>query len=393
MFFKEKLIFKSGGHSNYRIPSLITTNNGTVLAFCNDRKDSLADHSPEVALVLCCKEPGGDWGEVETLLGYDGWACGIGTAVYDDVMGNAFIFCRKNCVSIPEYKIFSQEELEQFKKEAQEKAKRDGIGVGHYKLVSSDNGKTWKESPVSFEQTEYTHSDGRVLKTNFSTHGSAHGIMLRHGKYQGRLICPSRFTVDRYDGKEGLKFNCYNNAVYSDDHGETWKCSTPVQLGTGEGTLIELADGTILYNSRAYFGDGKRYLATSVNGGESFGDFCADDFLMEETNIGCNASLIRVEKAELVDASLLPGYADSITLFCNPRAATRDNMSICISFDSGKSWDSVKTVFPGHAAYSSLCFDAVSQHFYLIYERGEEHSCSDGIMAAEFDLEWLLSEE
>ena len=37
MFFQETTIFPSGGESNYRIPSLIVTNNGTVIAFCDYR--------------------------------------------------------------------------------------------------------------------------------------------------------------------------------------------------------------------------------------------------------------------------------------------------------------------------------------------------------------------
>lgn len=50
---------------------------------------------------------------------------------------------------------------------------------------------------------------------------------------------------------EGVRKCVYNNAIYSADHGKTWQASTCVQLATGEGTLIERADGGILYNPRA----------------------------------------------------------------------------------------------------------------------------------------------
>ena len=49
MFEKDTLLFASGGRSNYRIPSVVVTKNGTVAAFCNDRKDSVIDHAKEVA--------------------------------------------------------------------------------------------------------------------------------------------------------------------------------------------------------------------------------------------------------------------------------------------------------------------------------------------------------
>ena len=55
MFFEETLIFPSGGRSNYRIPSVIAVGRGNILAFCNNRKDSLADHADEATLVLVRK--------------------------------------------------------------------------------------------------------------------------------------------------------------------------------------------------------------------------------------------------------------------------------------------------------------------------------------------------
>lgn len=392
MFYQETLIFTSNGHDNYRIPSIIATADGTVLAFCSNRQDSLADHADQISLVLCRKTRGAGWGEVTPLLERNGWACNIGSAVYDDETDTAFVFAARSALACPEFGKISPEELADLRRRAQEKAAAEGICTGPVKLASKDHGMTWSESPLRVIPTTYTHYDGRVLQTGGSTHGSAHGIRLRHGAHKGRLLCPSRFGVDRYTDLEGLRYNTYNNAIYSDDHGETWRSSQPVQLGTGEGTLIERADGTILYNSRAYFRDGKRYLATSSDGGAGYGDFTTDDFLIEESRMGCNASFLRVERDDLRDTSRLPADADGLTVFCNPRAATRDNMSACVSFDSGKTWSHVKPIFAGHAAYSSLCFSPADQHFYLLFEKGEKNCYSDGIAVCEFDVEWLMSE-
>ncbi len=392
MLYKEKLIFASDGNSNYRIPSINVTNDGTVIAFCNDRKNSLSDHAQEVTVALCRKALDGEWEKVETILGNKGFSCTIGTSVYDDETETMFLFASRIYAPTDEFKKYSEEELKNLKQKAIEITEEAGLFYGGVQLSSTDNGKTWVEMPLNVTETEYTHYDGRILKTKVNTHGASHGIKLRHGKHKGRLICPSRFTVDRYTDITGLITNGYNNAIYSDDHGKSWKSSKPVQIGTGEGTLIELEDGTILYNSRAYFQDGKRYLANSVDGGETYGDFRTDDFLIEEASMGCNASFLRVELDDITDKTLIPDGADGITLFCNPRASTRDNMSICVSFDSAKTWKLVKTVYPGHASYSSLCFNPVDQKFYLLYERGEETCVSDGVAVAEFDLEWLLSE-
>lgn len=393
MFYNEKLIFASGGRSNFRIPSMIVTNNGTMLAFCNDRKDTLSDAAQEATLALCVKKPGEDWGEVREIVALEGWACGIGSAVYDNETGKAFIFGGRNPVSKNEFGKYTPEEIAEMKKktaELVEGIKAKGM-YPSYKLVSTDNGETWTEFPHSVAPAKQTHWDGKVYEVRGGTHGAAHGIQLRHGEHKGRLLCPARCGIGSYNTWEGLKRCTYNNAIYSDDHGETWQSSTCVQIGTGEGTLIENADGTITYNSRAYYKDQKRYLATSTDGGASYHDFREADFLIEEKNIGCNASFIRVELDEIKDKSLLPEGAKDVTVFCNPRAETRDNMSACVSFDSGKTWAFAKTIFPGHAAYSSLCFNPVDQHFHLIHEKGEVNCYSDGITAVEFDLEWLLA--
>jgi len=132
--------------------------------------------------------------------------------------------------------------------------------------------------------------------------------------------------------------------------------------------------------------------SVSTDGGETWGDFRTDDFLIEEKSIGCNASFIRVELDDIKDKSMLPADAKDVTLFANPRAATRDNMCVCVSFDSGKTWKHVKQINPIHVAYSSLVWNPVTQTFCLLYELGEKNPYSSGLSAIEFDLEWLLSE-
>lgn len=395
MFKKELLLFESGGRSNFRIPSVIATKKGTVLAFCNDRKDTLADHAEETTLDVAVKPLGEEWGAVKELVGLEGWACGIGAAVYDEEVGKAMCFFGRNPAAQKEFGGHTEAEIAEKKRLAEEKIKASGIKPGTYLAVTEDEGLTWTEQPVTVEPVEYTHYNGTVGKLGGSTHGSAHGIQLRHGKHKGRLLCPSRTSIGSYTTWDELRKCVYNNSIYSDDHGKTWKASTPVQLGTGEGTLIENQDGTITYNSRAYFQDQKRYLATSTDGGETYGDFRTDDFLIEEKNIGCNASFLRVEKCDLKHPELLPADADSITVFANPRAESRRNMTLCVSFDSGKTYAKTKTVWEGPAAYSSLAFNVADQTFYLLYEKGSEgqqNPYQQGISMVEFDLEWLLFE-
>ena len=294
-------------------------------------------------------------------------------------------------VTTHEFRRLSDEERAQVEHETAERICRTGIAPGDFLLWSADSGQTWQERPLEIEPYLFTREDGAVIPVQGSCHGSAHGITLRHGKHAGRLLMPSRVAVDEYHDFIEIRRASYNNSIYSDDHGLTWKASAPVQAGTGEGTLMEDAGGIITYNSRAYYADQKRYLATSTDGGETYGNFCQDDFLIEEKAIGCNASLLRVERGELEDASLLPEDADAITVFINPRAADRTNLTACVSFDSGRTWAHTKLIHASRCAYSSLAFSKAEQRFMLLYECGETDPYDTGIVFASFDLEWLLS--
>lgn len=394
MFVSDFLLFPSGGRSNYRIPSIVATKDGTLAAFCNDRKDSLLDHAEEVALVCAVRKPGESWGPVKTLVGIPGWSCMIGSAVYD--ADTDTIFCSSGCnpMARHEFARFSEEELAAMEAEAQARADALGIEKGPFLISSGDGGEIWTRRPFAVENRPFIRpADGKEILIGGSCHGSAHGIQLRHGPHRGRLLCPSRVAVDQYDTWEGLRSCSYNNAVFSDDHGQTWKASAPVQPGTGEGTLMERSDGSILYNSRAYFSDRKRYLAVSRDGGETFGEFSTDPFLLEEEYLGCNASLLRVEKEDLPEESrkLLPEGADSVTVFVNPRYRIREKLTACVSFDSGETWSVTKLLWKDASAYSSLEFCAADGHFYLLYERGDTEPYAHGIALREFDLEWLLS--
>jgi sialidase-1 len=395
MYVFDQLLFASGGRSNYRIPSIVVTNDGTVLAFCNDRKDSVIDHAEEVAVVCGHRLPDGTWTDVQTLAGVPGWSCMIGSAVYDADTDTIFCSSGRNPIARNEFGKYTAEELAAMEKEAEERARALGIRRGLFFVVSTDGGETWTERPFAIEERPFVRPyDGAEVMLGGSCHGSAHGIQLRHGDHAGRLLCPSRVSVGHYDTWEGLRTCSYNNSVYSDDHGMTWKASAPVQAATGEGTLIERGDGSILYNSRAYFGDQKRYLALSTDGGETYGDFRADDFLIEEKSLGCNASFLRVEREDLPAEAqaLLPEEADSVTVFVNPRSDKRNTLTACVSFDSGETWAKTKLIWEKACAYSSLDYSKADGHFYLLYERGDENPYGDGIAVREFDLEWLLAE-
>lgn len=397
MFFNEKLVFPSGGTNNYRIPSLIVTNSGTVLAFCSNRIGSVRDAAEEMDLVYAVKKPGQEWTQVRILDHLDSWRSNIDGAVYDSQADKTIILFQRQPMAIKEFGNYTPEEVEQLERQKREAildAEARGIFTGPCRMVSTDDGETFIEEKHQVAPVLQPHVDGNTYSITGSTHGCSHGVQLRHGSHPGRLLCPARVFIGKYTDLIEIRNCVYNNAIYSDDHGVTWKASNCVQIGTGEGTLIERGDGSILYNSRAYFADGKRYLAVSHDDGETYGEFSTDPFLKEEGRWGCNASFLRVELDDVKDRSLLPEDAKDLTLFCNPRSETRERMTVCVSFDSGEHFQEAKVVYEGPSAYSSLDYDKNTGHFFLMYELGNPEKgkgpYNEGIAVAEFDLEWLL---
>ncbi|MBQ8576784.1 MAG: exo-alpha-sialidase [Clostridia bacterium] len=392
MYYTEQTIFPSVDRSNYRIPSVVTTKRGTVLAFCNDRIDTRIDHADEAHLCVRRKAAGGEWEPEKRLFAQPGWSCYIGAAVYDAETDTVMCFFTRNAVVMIEFHAYSKEELDEIARLRRERSEAAGIADGTFLMCSDDDGVTWYERPLTVNAQTALQTDGKTVYDTGFTHGSAAGIQLKYGKYRGRLLCPARVASGRYSDAEGLCKHSYNNALFSDDHGMTWSSSAPVQHGTGEGTLAECGDGRILYNSRAYYRDAKRYLADSRDGGEHWDNFRIDDFLIEQKNLGCNASLLRVERNVLgEDAALLPDNADAVTIFINPRSENRENVSACVSFDDGSTWSTVKPIHPGLSGYSSLAYSETEHRFFLLYELGNEDPCDIGLNIAEFDLAWLLS--
>jgi sialidase-1 len=140
---------------------------------------------------------------------------------------------------------------------------------------SKDSGKTWKAEKVTILPNSLGHIP--------SMHMNEHGITITKGKYEGRLIRPTRY----YGGGNDRQFwdEHYTNAIYSDDGGHTWQASEPFPAyGTGEAAIAELADGTLYYNSRRHKStDGHnpkvRYIAFSYDGGHTWENMSPEEEL------------------------------------------------------------------------------------------------------------------
>ena len=237
---------------------------------------------------------------------------------------------------------------------------------------STDHGKTWNQQDVVIHPDE----NGNVP----AMHMSERGITLRYGPKAGRLVRPARV----YGGKTG-----YNTAIFSDDGGKTWRPSAPFPAaGTGEGTVAELSDGRVYYNSRRHWApEGEnarnRWTAYSEDGGETWRDLSVSTVLPDgdqQRDYGLMGGLAR-----------LPVRGRDILVFSNivsPKG--RRNGHVWVSFDGGRTWPLKRLVDEGHFAYSSLAAGRPATPsegwIYLLFE-------GRGGRIARFNLAWLLGGE
>ena len=244
---------------------------------------------------------------------------------------------------------------------------------------SQDDGMSWQIQKTTIEKDQNGNTP--------SMHMNEHGITLRHGRYRGRLIRPSRYYGPK--GGEAEWPLQYTNAVYSDDGGRSWKTSKPFpENGTGEAALIELSDGRIYYNSRVHWSkrprNKRRREAWSDDGGVTWEKWKIIDALPDGDQgrtYGCMGGLTR-----------LPAKDRDTLIFSNldTDAQHRERVTVWASFDGGKTWPIKRLIDAGRSGYSSLTVGRPNTPsaglIYLHYE----HDPIKGAYISRFNLAWIL---
>ena len=339
------------GYHTYRIPALLSTPKGTLLAFCEGRKTRRDDDGDIDLLVKRSSDGGKTWSQ-QMIVHEEGGDAEITISnpspVVDEDTGTIWLpFCRNN-------------------KEV---------------LItkSSDEGLTWSE-PVNISK-QVTRPEWTWVAT-----GPGVSIQLQQGPHKGRLVVPCDHGV-----MVGEQRIMHSHMFYSDDHGETWQLGAALPEHTDECQVVELADGELLLNMRSYWGrvakvadrDGKRAVARSSDGGATWGDLGFDETLIEPV---CQASFIRYTFAERDGKNRL--------LFSNPASKTdRVKMTVRLSYDEGKTWPVSKLLHAGPSAYSSLAV-LPDLGIACLYERNGITGSSgtspyETIAFARFTLDWL----
>jgi sialidase-1 len=322
-------VFTAGaeGYHTYRIPALIATKSGTLLAICEGRKTGRGDHG-DVDLVQKRSTDGGKtWGPLELIHEEGGTAkVTIGNAcpVVDQDTGTVWLpLTREN----------------------------DRVLM----MSSRDDGHTWtKPRDIT--------ADTKASEWNWYATGPGNGIQLTRGKYKGRLVIPCDHRVNgNKDDKENWDKAGRSHVIYSDDHGQTWKLGGATDYGMNECAVVELADGTLMLNSRSYRGKSCRGVSLSKDGGATWEPTSDDPALVESV---CQASLIRY-------APPAGAQGKDLLIFSNPAVAKgRNHLTVRVSNDEGKTWPYARLICEGSSAYSSLAA-LPSGEIGLLYERDD----------------------
>jgi len=347
--FRQTEVFRSreGGYHTYRIPALIETRAGTLLAFCEGRKDGDSDRG-DIDLLLRRSTDGGiTWSPMQTIWDDGANTCGNPCPVVDRESGAIWLLMTWNSARLL--------------READVQA---GFGEDSRRVFvtrSSDDGSTWAE-PV-----EITASAKRPEWTWYAT-GPGNGIQLR----SGRLVIPCNHKV-----KANETLSCRSHILYSDDRGRTWKLGGEADDKTNESTVVELEDDSLLLNMRSNFNRNRRAIARSQDAGLTWMPVAFDEALIEPV---CQASLVTARR--WCEAS------DEL-LFSNPAGAWRARLTVRLSRDGGRTWSAYRLIHEGPSAYSSLCVLGQDEAG-LLYERGRQRPY-EGLTYARFSLRWLAA--
>lgn len=346
---REKLnhIFASGedGYKSYRIPALVTTKNGTLLAFCEGRVHGAGDHGDIDIVMKRSTDNGATWSALQVVHNFQNHCAGNPAPVVDQKSGRVFLV---SCTSsVHEGALNSGKG-------------RRGITIQH----SDDDGKTWTE-PRDISKNIYPDNWGWYAT------GPCSGIQIREGKHAGRLVIPANHGVVK-NGRSTYRAH----SIYSDDLGKTWQLGASSEPGGNESQIAEAGENLLYQTVRMQsHSKGVRAFRYSKDGGESWSDLKHDKQLPCPR---CQGSVIR-------------DYSQpSRLIFSNPGTKNgRNGMTIRVSEDGGKTWPHAKLVRATSSAYSDLAIMS-NKKIAILYEGGHHAYANEGIVFAAYTMQELL---
>lgn len=319
----------------FRIPSIVTAPNGDLIVAVDERYNSCGDlkWNKNINIVIRrSTDNGKTWLPLQTIVDLPiGQSASDPSMIVDQVTHEIFLFF--NCMNLETEK-----------------------DIYYLRYTSSkDNGKTWSDPVDITSQIETTgwHKDFKFIT-------SGKGVQSASGELLHTIV----------NLQKGLF------VFGSKDHGKKWFLINQAIKPADESQITVLRNGVWMINSRVNDA-GLRYIHTSQNEGKSW-DSYPDSSLADP---GCNAGLLNYTFQK-------NGASIHLLLLSNAHSATeRENMTISVSLDDGKTWPIQKTIFKGNAAYSSIT-QLSNGDIGLVFEKDDY----DKIVFVSIPFDWLVRE-
>ena len=356
------------GVVQYRIPGIVTTPKGTLLAIYDMRRDVPHDLQGNIDIGLSRSTDGGQtWEPMRVVLDMGEWGGlpqkynGVADAciLADARSGAVFVtglwmhgVLDNRGRPIGGLTASSTSWNHQWLWDASQPG-FDVKNTSQFLLATSlDDGQTWAE-PVNMTR-QLKKPEWRLFAPT-----PGRGITLR----DGTLVFPTH-------GING-SYREFTNITWSKDGGKTWTVSEPALFGSVESQVAQLDDGSIMINTRqrrdaSNSANHGRLISVTRDLGKTWTEHPASRGTLIEPR--CFASLWRHEY------TAPDGSKKSVLLFSNPNSkGVRENLTIKASFDNGETWPESHWILLNeerNSAYS--CLTSIDERtigiFYEVYD-------------------------
>jgi sialidase-1 len=358
--YRQALLLRAAGQDKtdtYRIPGLVTTSKGTLIAVYDNRYNNSKDLQEDIDIGMSRSTDGGQtWQPMKVIMDmgeYGGRSQrlnGIGDpcVLYDHKTNTIWVAALWMSGSAPDKMLWW--------------ASKPGMNpeeTGQFILVkSTDDGLTWSQ-PINITSQIKDPAWQLLLQ------GPGRGITMT----DGTLVFPAQFKADLgTKALDGGQFTCHSTIVYSKDQGKTWQIGTGAKPNTTEAQVVELADGSLMLNmrddrNRTDKGETNgRAVAVTTDLGKTWTAHKSSNSALQEPN--CMASIISADLE-------INGKTQQVLFFSNPDSKTeRSHMTIKASLDGGLTWPKeYQVVLNSEAGYGYSCMSMVDDKTIgILYE-------------------------
>jgi len=349
------------GCDTYRIPGIVTTNAGTLIAVYDNRYNNSKDLQEDIDIGMSRSTDGGrTWEPMKVIMdmgefgGLPQNLNGIGdpNVLYDHFTNTLWVAALWLNGSAPDKMLWWASQPGMTPRE-----------TGQFMLVKSeDDGLTWSD-PVNITDQIKNPAWQLLLQ------GPGRGITMS----DGTLVFPAQFKADvGTKALDGGQFTCHSTIVYSKDKGETWQIGTGAKSNTTEAQVVQLSDGSLMLNMRDdrnrtdKGATNGRAVAVTADMGRTWTVHPSSNSLLPEPN--CMASLISADIT-------INGAEKRVLFFSNPNdRESRVRMTVKASTDEGLTWPKEHWLeLFGPSGYGYSCLTMVDKnHVGILYEGVKE---------------------